>query len=511
MANCTKCGSVLKSGTLFCNSCGAPVGAASQAAAAPTGASTPAASDNPKTESAISQFIRYVIKRLPMMAITFVGATLLHTYLVYLNGGFDPGKTSSYTSYINVDENPGSSAFLIWTAIAGLGWSFLSTVFTQGPIRAATSIVMQPVNMVKKLFASTRREYACWAIGGGAALVASALLGANRPAGFSMALLFSFLGLSQAGQMIAQLIYGGIAQVLTGHLGRLRPSVDMIQIVIASLAPGFAIAGAIGDAQWQVIAGLVVVAGGVFLFVARKPGAGIAPAAGQASALFLIGFSGAAAYAVIRMWKPRSAFANDFGKPENGSFINAITKGGIAGVGGVVKRSAVPGAGAGLAPLMPPIKTKTYGPPDNKRSNPWDPPPDEQKNMWLKNHVIWDPKTLSYRPPNPGEYPPPVDPPENPPPFQKQLPRDQVPPDCLDLYDAYVRCQGIAVSGDVQIEAANEAYQLAMAHLLMLFAKMEMYLGIEAGQMIEGGRAAIKGAGGLSSPAPESGRQPGLA
>jgi hypothetical protein len=117
--------------------------------------------------------------------------------------------------------------------------------------------------------------------------------------------------------------------------------------------------------------------------------------------------------------------------------------------------------------------------------------------MWLKNHVIWDPQTLSYRPPNPNEYPPPVDPPENPPPFQKQLPRDQVPPDCLDLYDAYVRCQGIAVSGDDQIQAASQAYQQAMAHLLELFAKMEMYLCIEAGQMIEGGRAAVKGAGGL--------------
>jgi hypothetical protein len=494
MANCTKCGSVLKSGTLFCNSCGAPVRPASQTTVAAGSPATQAASGNPKSTSTSSQFGRYILKRLPLMALTFAGSALLHTYLVYLNNGFDPGKVTEYTPYINVDENPGSSAFLIWTALSGLGWSFLSTIFSQGPIRAVTSIVMQPVNMVKKLFTSTHAEYACWAVGGGGALVATAMLGANRPAGFSMALLWSFLGLSQFGQMLAQLIYGGLTQILSGHVGRLRPSVELIQIVIAALAPGFALAGALGTAQWQLVAGLAAIAGGVFLFLRKKPG-GMANAAGQVTTLFLVAFSGAAIYSLFRLLWPRSAYANDFGKAENGSFINAITKGGINGVTGVVLRSLWPAGGAAVAPLLPPIKLPD--PPGNKGPNVFDPPPDEQQRMWNKNHVIWDPSTLSYRPPKPNEYPPPVDPPEKTTPFQQQVPRDQVPPDCLDLYDAYVRSQGIVLSGDDQIQAASQAYQQAMAHLLELFAKLEMYLGIEAGEMIEGARGAIKGAGGL--------------
>src|SRR5216684_3699061 len=167
MANCTKCGSALTSGTLFCNACGAPVGPAPRTVASPGSPALTSAPANPKTSSLGSQFARYIIKRLPLMAITFAASAFLHTYLVYLNNGFDPGKVTEYTPYINVDANPGASAFLIWTALSGIGWSFISTIFSQGPIGAVSSIVMQPVNMVKKLFSSTRAEYACWAVGAG--------------------------------------------------------------------------------------------------------------------------------------------------------------------------------------------------------------------------------------------------------------------------------------------------------------------------------------------------------
>ena len=129
MANCTKCGSVLAPGKQFCVACGARVVAAPQTIAVPVATTPLAAAPTSKSATAGSQFVRYIIKRLPLVILMFIGTTVLHTFLVYLNGGFDPGKTSEYTSYINVDENPGSSAFLIFSALAGLGWSFIYTIF----------------------------------------------------------------------------------------------------------------------------------------------------------------------------------------------------------------------------------------------------------------------------------------------------------------------------------------------------------------------------------------------
>jgi hypothetical protein len=130
-----------------------------------------------------------------------------------------------------------------------------------------------------------------------------------------------------------------------------------------------------------------------------------------------------------------------------------------------------------------------------QRPNVFDPPTEEQQRMWKTQHVIWDPTTLSYRQPKPGEYPPPDNPPENPPPYQKQTPRSQVPPDCLELYDLYTKAESIVLGGDAGIQAASNLYQKALAHMLELFAKLELYLGMESGQMMEQARGLVKSAG----------------
>src|SRR5581483_2100381 len=141
--------------------------------------------------------------------------------------------------------------------------------------------------------------------------------------GFSVAMIWAVLGFSQAGQMLAQLIFGGLTQVLTGHLGRFKPSVELIQVLVASVAPGFAIAGVFSSPQLDVLTGVVAIGLGVFLFFYDKRGARLVPAAGQVSTLVLVACGGAAAYVIMQLLWPRLVFAHDFGKAENGSFWNA--------------------------------------------------------------------------------------------------------------------------------------------------------------------------------------------
>lgn len=117
------------------------------------------------------------------------------------------------------------------------------------------------------------------------------------------------------------------------------------------------------------------------------------------------------------------------------------------------------------------------------RPNVWDPTVEEQQNRWIKEHLVWDPQTLSWRPPRPGEVPPPPDAPEDPPPYQRQNPRDKVPVDCLDLYDAYVKQQARAIKLEEEIKFASEAQFDAQKRLNQLLAKFTLKFGYEIADM----------------------------
>lgn len=122
-----------------------------------------------------------------------------------------------------------------------------------------------------------------------------------------------------------------------------------------------------------------------------------------------------------------------------------------------------------------------YGP---GRTNVWDPPVDEQTRKWVDDGLVWDPQTLSWRPPKPGEIPPPPDAPEKPPPYELQHPRDKVPPDCLELYDAYVKEQAKVIAMEDQIKFASEAQQDAQFKFNQLLAKFTLKLGWDVGDTV---------------------------
>ena len=112
--------------------------------------------------------------------------------------------------------------------------------------------------------------------------------------------------------------------------------------------------------------------------------------------------------------------------------------------------------------------------------NVWDPPADEQQQRWVHDHLIWDPQTLNYRYPRPNEIPPPAGGPENPPPYERSNPRDNVPGACITLYDQYVQAQSAAMSANGALEAAQAEYQSAVDAMLKMYMKLTMLLGFEA-------------------------------
>lgn len=117
-----------------------------------------------------------------------------------------------------------------------------------------------------------------------------------------------------------------------------------------------------------------------------------------------------------------------------------------------------------------------YGP---GRTNVWDPPVDEQTRKWVDEGLVWDPQTLSWRPPKAGEILPPPDAPEKPPPYEQQHPRDKVPPDCLDLYDQYVKAQARTIEVEQEIQDLSKAQWDAQFNLNQLLAKFTLKFGYD--------------------------------
>ena len=168
--------------------------------------------------------------------------------------------------------------------------------------------------------------------------------------------------------------------------------------------------------------------------------------------------------------------------------------GGSSGVGPVVA-GATGGSGPGSQDATTPDGTKpgpdspakdpaNYG----DRPNVWDPSTDDQQQHWVKDHMIWDPQTLNYRYPKPGELPPPKIDPENPPPYAQANSPDKIPGACLYLYNQYVASQAQAMSAssdlDAQIAAAQADYQDAVDQKLKMFMKLTLQLGFDAGTAV---------------------------
>lgn len=156
-------------------------------------------------------------------------------------------------------------------------------------------------------------------------------------------------------------------------------------------------------------------------------------------------------------------------------------------------------AGAGTSVVIERLRKRPRPKPLTKppreyggRTNVWDPPETEQQNKWEKEGLIWDPQELTWRPPRPGEIPPPDDAPENPPPYQQQNPREKVPPECLNFYDDYVLLQARLIKLETEIKFASEAQFDAQFKLNQLLAKFTLKFGYDLADTVILARAVAE-------------------
>jgi len=463
-------------GKRFCTGCGKPVGA--PAAPVVAAATQPAASGG---------FATLLMKRLPLMALTFLGSLFLHTYfLAWINDGFQ--KRSWVSPYIFVEGN-GSSAGIIWTTASALLWTFVFGMFRRGPIQTLTDMVQAPIQRFRGLTSGSKPDLGAGIMGAGVALALSSLAPMNPQASLNLAVVWTLLGSSEPGRLLAQFLMRQWPKLVSAGAqhsgGQVKLTIEAVQLMVAGMGPGFLLIRFLPTGT-PFLLGVAAVVVGFLMFTGRIG----AIAAGQAGMLLAIAAFGSAVYVLMAVLFPEAGYAHDFGRTEAGGSV--LTWWNSEGRGQAIGNGAGPSTGASLGPLMPPPKDpRTY----DGRSNPWDPSKEDQERMWRDRRVIWDPNTLSWRDPRTDEVPRPPDAPEEPPPFERDRPRDTIPVACLGLYDRYVKAQSISVSGEGEIQAASKAYWEAQRHLNQLLAKLALLLGLDVGSIVGGGVEGIHSVG----------------
>jgi hypothetical protein len=168
-----------------------------------------------------------------------------------------------------------------------------------------------------------------------------------------------------------------------------------------------------------------------------------------------------------------------------------------------VPQGALAGAAGGAAPVVDPKRpvVDPRAPVPKKpreyegRDNPWDPSPEKQREMWEQGNVVWDPEELKWRRPKPEEIPKPEDFPEEPPPIERQLPRNKLPWQCVSLHDEYAMAQSEFSSLVSELQAAQAQYEASHMHLLKQLMKAYLNLSWETASVTASGVDAVHGSG----------------
>ncbi len=291
-----------------------------------------------------ASFGSVVLRRLPLMLVSFAGSWVIHTYLmVVVNEGFDGGPASPY---INGPGNIISSA-VFWAAVSGILWSFLLGMFRHGPVRALTALVEPPIQMARSFQAAGKAGLAALGLGGGAALVASFLI--NQQAAFSLAILWAMLGLGPVGQWMARMLMNQLPRLGAAFAQKAGQKFQLdlrgAQLVASALSPGFLVAALVPSGT-RLLLGVVFLVGGFFLWVQAE-------ATGAAVGCLLAG-------AVIEVLWPGSVLAHDGGWKEAGG----TWQGWINSQGAIqaIIRGLFPAIFGGLGPLFAPFGEAGFGP-----------------------------------------------------------------------------------------------------------------------------------------------------
>ena len=154
-------------------------------------------------------------------------------------------------------------------------------------------------------------------------------------------------------------------------------------------------------------------------------------------------------------------------------------------------------AGLKQTPEAPgPAIPEREGPP---KDNPFDPTGQERRDKWAKEGLVWDPRELGWRRPKPEEIPPPENPPEEAPPYQRQNPRNKTPPECLNLYDEYVRAEADLLRMEPEMQALADSLKVAQEWLQTKLTIFTVQFGADMTDFFQLGVAGARLAGPLSA------------
>lgn len=317
--------------------------------------------------------VGYVLRRLPIMLLTWLGAMVLHTCAVVVwNDGFCVDSSKRVDGWINVLTDIGgrpayfSSVLAIWGMASALLWAFAISLFRVGPKRAVTNAVAAPFRIFTFIGSVGVRGLGAFLLGAGTALLLSLPFHFNRPAGYVLGVTWTFMGLSRPGLLVARAVAGGaawIASLVTRRKQeRGEPAVTAAQLLVAGIAPGLLLSAVVKEPRNPVLLGVLLVVVGLCLWVIfSRPFRPLA-ALGEATSIWLVGSVVALLAVLADMLWARRALAHDGGLQE---YMDGHDDGTVAdyakndpGAGKSVTQGVAPSSSAAGGGLTPPLDDK---------------------------------------------------------------------------------------------------------------------------------------------------------
>lgn len=331
-------------------------------------------------KDAPAMLARFLLPRLPIMAVSSLGVWVVHTFaLVYLNEGYNAGGTFSPFLYTSGNF---FSSILLYGFSSALLWSLLFSAVRMGPLGALTHFVTRPQQLYRQVMAGGPRGSGAAIIGIGCTLLAATVLGLNVPATGVASLSLLFLGPSRPGYLLAAFLTAAWANASRQIVRQGRPDIPaglgLFQQAIHGLAPGFFVCFLlglppylIGLLPWPALVNALSVLYFLFRlgFGAAVLGIGIwllwrhsAGDRGTVASVLLLGGLSALLYTLLAFLYPGTAAADDGGASEIPAGQRWIeSEGAIWCIVHGAPPAAATGGGVATPPMGDPPAEKRYG------------------------------------------------------------------------------------------------------------------------------------------------------
>jgi len=270
-----------------------------------------------KPVSKFKQVLVWIGMRLAFMALSFVLAWFLHTYLVaWVNDGMAKWDLP-VSRWIAVNGNMVSS-FTIWFMISSLFWSIVWGCIQVGPVKTAISLVSSPFRIFVTLWQARLTGLGSLLFGLGFAMIAGHAIQINAQANVTTFITWTFLSVGFPGMVVASGIERAICYVTKKKSGMSKFGVGAAQVLVFSIAIGFLFNSFIASPAARIVIAVILILGALAAWlqpwkrIKGKPSMPI----GETAVFLFVGSLLALIYIIIDTLLGRPAFAHDGGWKE---------------------------------------------------------------------------------------------------------------------------------------------------------------------------------------------------